>query len=191
MSKACTASRISGNCGIRSAGASRAVRLVVGIEIGAEGFFRFVEHHRKMRRLVFRLHVAQQLPQHVAEAEHGIDLQAVRFAAERRQRVIGAENVARAVDQEDVVALLQAAGGNGCGVLRRSGLGVAGLAGGFFCGFRCWHGRECGPSGAQWQRGAVDIGHSFCCCLMLAHPQVRVCYEPPPRWTSSGQSTFV
>ena len=49
----------------------------------------------------------KQLPQHVAEAEHGIDLQPVRLAVERRQRVIGAENVARAVDQEDVVALFQ------------------------------------------------------------------------------------
>ena len=30
----------------------RPVRLVVGIEIGAEGLFRFVEHHCEMRRLV-------------------------------------------------------------------------------------------------------------------------------------------
>ena len=64
-----------------------------------------------------RLHLAQQLPQHVAEAEHGVDLQAVRLAGERRQRVIGAEDVARAVDQEDVVALLEGRGyGRGCGV---------------------------------------------------------------------------
>ena len=83
-----------------------AVGLVFGIHFRAERLFRFVEHHREMRRPVFRLHIAQQFPQHVAEAEHGIDLQAVGFAAERRQRVIGAENVARSVDQEDVVAFL-------------------------------------------------------------------------------------
>ena len=52
----------------------------------------------------------QQLPQHVAEAEHGVDLQAVRTCAvERRQRVIGAEDVAGAVDQKDVVAFLERA----------------------------------------------------------------------------------
>ena len=89
----------------------RAVRLVVGIELVAEGALGLVEHHREMRRPVLRLHVAQQLPQHVAEAEHRIDLQPVGLAVERRQRVIGAEDVARAVDQKDVVALLHGARG--------------------------------------------------------------------------------
>ena len=55
----------------------RPVRLVVGIELVAEGDLRLVEDDRQMRRPVVRRHVAQQLPQHVAEAEHGIDLQAV------------------------------------------------------------------------------------------------------------------
>ena len=55
----------------------------------------------------------QQLPQHVAEAEHGVDLQAVGLAGQRRQRVVGAEDVARAVDQEDVVALFQRTGDGG------------------------------------------------------------------------------
>ena len=86
------------------------VRLVVGIEFGAEGLLRLVEHDREVGRLLLRLHVAQELPQHVAEAEHGVELQPVRLAGERRQRVIGAENVGRAVDQEDVVALFQRAG---------------------------------------------------------------------------------
>ena len=85
------------------------VRLVVGIELGAEGLLRFVEYHGEMRRLLLRLHLGQQLPQHVAEAEHGIDLQAVRLAGQRRQRVIGAEDVAGAVHQEEVVALFQRA----------------------------------------------------------------------------------
>ena len=131
MSKARTASRISGNCGIRSSGASRPVRLVFGIDLGAEGLFRLVEHHREMRRLLVRLHLGQQLPQHVAEAEHGIDLQAVGFAGERRQRVIGAEDVAGAVDQEDVVARLErprGIGGGRRGSAARPDLDLAGAA---------------------------------------------------------------
>jgi hypothetical protein len=62
-----------------------------------------------------RRHVAQQLPQHVAEAEHGIDLQPVGFAVQRRQRVIGAENVGGTVDQEDVVAFGGGFDGGGFG----------------------------------------------------------------------------
>ena len=126
MSKARTASRISGNCGIRSSGDVRPVRLVFGIEIGAEGLLRLVEHHREVGRPLLRLHVVQQLPQHVAEAEHGVDLQAVRLAGERRQRVVGAEDVARAVDQEDVVALFE-------GTDDRGGLG-GGFGGRGLCG---------------------------------------------------------
>ena len=83
----------------------RPVRLVLGVELVAEGDFRLVEHDGQMRRPVVRRHVAQQLPQHVAEAEHGVDLQPVGLAVQRRQRVIGAEDVAGTVDQEDVVAL--------------------------------------------------------------------------------------
>ena len=86
------------------------VRLVVGIHFGAEGLLGKVEHHREVRRLVLRLHVAQKLPQHIAEAEYGVELQPVGFAVDRRQRVIGAENVAGSVDQKDVVALLQRLG---------------------------------------------------------------------------------
>ena len=85
----------------------RPVRLVVGIELVAEGDFRLVEDDGQMGRPVVRRHVAQQLPQHVAEAEHGIDLQPVGFAVQRRQRVIGAENIGGTVDQKDVVALGQ------------------------------------------------------------------------------------
>ena len=107
ISKARTASRISGNCGIRSSGMSGRCALYSRIEIGAEGLLRLVEHHGEMGRPLLRLHVVEQLPQHVAEAEHGVDLQAVRLAGERRQRVVGAEDVARAVDQEDVVALFE------------------------------------------------------------------------------------
>ena len=89
------------------------VRLVVGIHGGAEGLLRLVEDHRQMGRPLLRLEIAEKLPQHVAEAEHGIELQPVRFAVDRRQRVIGAKNVAGTVDQKDVVALLQRLGGGG------------------------------------------------------------------------------
>ena len=88
----------------------RAVRLVFLVHLGAEGFFRLVEHDGEMRRLVLGLHVPQQLPQHVAESEYGIDLQSVGFAGQRRQRVIGAENIAGTIDQKDVVGLFQLAG---------------------------------------------------------------------------------
>ena len=92
------------------------MRLVLGIELVAERDLRLVEDDRQMGRpVLLRLHVAEQLPQHVAEAEHGIDLQPVGLAVERRQRVIGAENVGGAVDQEDVVALAFWVGGNGFG----------------------------------------------------------------------------
>ena len=109
MSKARTASRISGNCGTQILRRVRPVRLVVLVELVAERLLGLVEDHREMRRLVLRLHVAQQLPQHVAEAEHRVDLQPVGLAVQRRQRVVGAEDVAGAVDEEDVVALFHRA----------------------------------------------------------------------------------
>ncbi len=87
----------------------RPVRLVVGIELVAEGLLRLVEHHGEMGRPLLRLHVAQQLPQHVAEAVHGIELQPVGLAGQRRQGVIGPEDVGRSVDQEDVIALVRRA----------------------------------------------------------------------------------
>ena len=86
----------------------RPVRLVIGIELVAERDLGFVEDDRQMRRPVILGHVAQQLPQHVAEAEHGIDLQPVGLAVQGRQRVIGAENVGGTVDQEHMVALADA-----------------------------------------------------------------------------------
>ena len=96
-------------------------------------------------------HVAQQLPQHVAEAEHGIDLQPVGFAVQRRQRVIGAENVGGTVDQKDMVALLQ-------------GLDGSGLGGGFGGCFR--HGRNLGI----FARGMTALGEGI---LGEPHTQLR------------------
>src|SRR5256886_10938322 len=98
------------------------------MQLGAEGLLRLVEHDREVGRPLLGLHVAQELPQHVAEAEHGIDLQPVGLAVERRQRVIGAENVGRAVDQKDVVAFLRRPGEG-----RRAASVLCGLA---------WHGSD-------------------------------------------------
>ena len=111
------------NCGSQIVGRIGPVRLVVGIHVGAEGLFRLVEDDGEMGRPLLRLHVAQKLPQHVAEAEHGVELQPVRLAVDRRQRVIGAENVAGAVDQKDVVAFLHRLGGDrlGCAGLAAAG----------------------------------------------------------------------
>ena len=95
----------------------RAMRLVIGIELVAERVLGKVEDHREMGRRAKLAGLAQQLPQHGAEAVHGADREPVRGAGERRQRVIGAEDVARAVDQIDVVALChRPAGGLGLSV---------------------------------------------------------------------------
>jgi hypothetical protein len=83
-----------------------------------------------MRRPVILGHVAQQLPQHVAETEHRIDLQPVGLAVQRRQRVIGAENVGGTVDQENMVALAWILGGR-LGFCLGRGFGGSGFRGGF------------------------------------------------------------
>ena len=101
------------------------VCLVVRIHVGPECLLRLVEHDRQVARPLVRFHVAHQLPQHVAEAEHGVDLQPVGFARQWRQRVIGAEYVGGAVDQKDVIATLRRPGLDGCG-----GFGARGGFGG-------------------------------------------------------------
>src|SRR5262249_60173785 len=92
-------------------------------------------------RPLLLLHLAHQLPEHVAEAEHGVDLQAVGLAVERRQRVVSAENVGGAVDQEDVIAFHRGATRNGRGL---RGAGCAGLGG---------HGADLTPR--------TDVRHRF------------------------------
>ena len=112
------------------------LRLVLVVYVIAEGFPRFVEDHAKMRRLC-RFHLAHQLPQHGAEALHGLDGQAVALAAERRQGVIGAENIARSVNEIEMIAGLELGGlGHGrhympsgrCGCERREGREAAAAA---------------------------------------------------------------
>ena len=83
-------------------GRRRALRLVFVVEIVAEGFRRFVEDDRHMRRPVGFVQRFGQFPQHRGVAIDSAD----RFAAnigQRRQAVIGAEDIARAVDKIEVV----------------------------------------------------------------------------------------
>src|SRR5262249_27164183 len=82
--------------------------------------------------------------------EHGIDLQAVGLAVERRQRVIGAENVGRTVDQEDVVAFLRRPGDG-----RRAASALGGLA---------WHGTDLTLEGRFRHRFGLAM-HLSCACL--------------------------
>ncbi len=52
--------------------------------------------------------VTQQLPQHVAKSRHGIHGQTIGFAVERRNGVEGAENEARAIDEEEMITIFHA-----------------------------------------------------------------------------------
>ena len=82
------------------------VRLVELVDLIAKGEPRRVEDHRGMVRIGF----AQDLPQHVGEAEHRIDRRAV-GAGQRRERMEGAEDEARAVDEVEVAQGARVVGG--------------------------------------------------------------------------------
>ena len=78
-------------------GHRRTMRLVLGEQVVAEGLAGRVEHHRDALGVV----VLQELVEHVEHAEH----RAGRFAArvgERRQRVKGAVQVGRSVDEDQI-----------------------------------------------------------------------------------------
>ena len=82
--------------------------LVFRIDIIAEGLRRLVEDHRKMRGLLVGAGFLEQLPQHVAEALDGANRQPVALAGQWRQRVIGAENIARTINEIEMVTGLEA-----------------------------------------------------------------------------------
>ena len=86
------------------------MRLVVRIELVAEGHLGLVEDHGKMGWLHAGGGILQQLPQHVAEAGDGADLKPVGLPRQRRQRMKGAIDIAGAVDQKDMVARLHGSG---------------------------------------------------------------------------------
>jgi hypothetical protein len=103
-----------------------AVGLVEVVEVVAEGVGALVEHHRDMGRPVRGAVPLEELPEHVDEAGHGSDGQAVGLPRKRRQRVVGAEDEGRPVDQVQVAALAEchavlrfaASLGNGEGTVR-------------------------------------------------------------------------
>src|SRR3546814_20490862 len=63
----------------------------------------FRSDHRHMADRLVMLGLVAQGREHVAEAGDGTDRHAVRLAGQRRQRVIGAEDIARAVDEVEAV----------------------------------------------------------------------------------------
>ena len=164
MSKAFTASRISGNCGMRSSGDVRPVRLVLRIEIGAEGLFRLVEHHREMGRLLLRLHVVEQLPQHVAEAEHGVDLQArptcgsAAAARDRRGRCSPSRRPGRRGRPSSASRPMRRA----CGFGRR-GFAAAGLAAADLDLLGAGMARMWAVAGPESMRDGASVNHSAGC----------------------------
>ena len=80
------------------------VRLVFGGNRVAEARLAVVEDDREMAGPLLALRFTQKLPQHVAEAVDRADRQAVGGPCQRRQRVKGAEDIARAVDEIDAAS---------------------------------------------------------------------------------------
>ncbi len=83
-----------------------AVCLILGKNLFAESLRRVIENDRKMRRHhtnIGAARILQQLPQHVAETRHGPNRQAVRLTRQRWQGMIGTENIARAVNEEEMI----------------------------------------------------------------------------------------
>ena len=85
----------------------RPLRLVLRVDLVAERLRGMIEDHREVGGLLARLRLLQQLPQHVAEALHGADGQAVGLACQGRERVVGAENIPRTIDEVEMVAGFQ------------------------------------------------------------------------------------
>ena len=83
-------------------GRRRAVRLVLIVHVVAEGVAALVEHDGKMRRSVRLVERIGQLPQHRGIAVHRADVQPV-AVGERRQLMIGAEDITRTVDEIEMV----------------------------------------------------------------------------------------
>ena len=75
------------------------VRLVLVVHIVAERVAALVEHHRHMGRRVGAGVVLDIPLEHVAEPADRPDGQPVGLARQRRQRVVGAEDIGRAVDE--------------------------------------------------------------------------------------------
>ena len=87
----------------------RAVGFIFVVDRVAESLLTGVENDRQVRRRIGALHVLQQLPQHVAVTRHRAGGQAIGLAGQRRQGVIGPEQIARTVHQIEMIALFQGA----------------------------------------------------------------------------------
>ncbi len=88
----------------------RPVRLVLAVDLVAEALAARVEDDGDVGRTARLLGILDQLPQHGAKAMHRADRQPVRGPRQGRQRMEGAEDVARPVDQVDVAALAHGEG---------------------------------------------------------------------------------
>ena len=91
-----------------------AIGLVLIVERIAERLRGIIENHREMRRRnPYRgiASVGQKLPQHVAETRDRSDRKTIRFAGQGRNGVEGAEDEARAIDEEEVIAFFHGAKG--------------------------------------------------------------------------------
>jgi hypothetical protein len=96
----------------------RPVRLVLVVHLIAEGLAGMVEDHRQVRGRILALQILQKLPQHVAEPLHRPHRRPV-CPRQRRQRMIGPENIARPVDQIEMGVLVDGLlDGHGGGPLR-------------------------------------------------------------------------
>ena len=83
-----------------------AIGLVVGVEVVAEGVAALVEDAGEVGRALVTFQLFEQLPEHVAEASHRADRQAVRRPAERRQGVKGAEDIGARIDQVEMAVFI-------------------------------------------------------------------------------------
>ena len=79
-------------------GRGRAVRLILIVQIVAEGLARLVEDDRHVRRPIGLVQFIGQFPQHRGIAVNGTDRLAMNVG-ERREAVIGAEDIPRAIDK--------------------------------------------------------------------------------------------
>jgi len=100
-------------------GSLRPVRLVGRIHLRAERLFRLVKDDSEMSGALFRLHLLKELPQHSTEHSNGTGRTPVRSVVVLRLLIhrlkIGPEDVAGAIDQEDVVAGFEGGGRLRCG----------------------------------------------------------------------------
>ena len=109
------ASDIEGSCGLADQAKLWAqiswsfgpMRLIFRIEIIAEGFSGMIKNDGEVRWLFIAARFTEQLPQHIAKTLHSANGQAVALACKGWQGVIGAEDIARSINQIDMITLLQ------------------------------------------------------------------------------------